>query len=455
MSTTEDRARAAMLAIAGTVYDAPPLRLPRSHAGSRARRFRWRPWLVPLAAAAAVAAVGIALVIVRTSPDARRPPVPDTGSGVPPYYVALARDSASDFAPAHLIVGNTLTGARLATLAAPRGGTFAGVTGAADDRTFAVDTQPGNLGEENQLWQPRTWYLLRLSPGAAPVARLTRLPIPVTPSGTSVDGFALSPDGTRLAVALQLDWLKNANAPVQLRIYSVASGAVLRSWSAAYDGSLFDGPKYSGPDQNSVITWLSDNRTVAFESLWTTGRSKPVNGSEGRMTARQMKNVRTHMTVRLLDTASPGTGLIADSRVVWSTEFATYENLSTLTCGRSGSNVLLTGDGKTVVCGAIRAAGQPGTPQRQWTAAWLEYSTATGKVVATRDVATAGGSGISFSALDPLWSGPAGVLIGYLNENAEPSPPGGQFAVYRREGKFTTLPIPPTGGLSLLNSIAW
>jgi hypothetical protein len=90
-------------------------------------------------------------------------------------------------------------------------------------------------------WQPRTWYMLHLFPGSATPARLTRLPIPVTPSGTGVDGFALSPDGTRLAVALQPDSNNHPNAPVLLRIYSVATGAVLRSWSATDSGSVFDG----------------------------------------------------------------------------------------------------------------------------------------------------------------------------------------------------------------------
>jgi hypothetical protein len=67
MSTTEERARAAMRAIAGTVDDAPPLRLgpaagelssparaPRRPRGS-ARQRRWQSWGAPLTAAAMVA----------------------------------------------------------------------------------------------------------------------------------------------------------------------------------------------------------------------------------------------------------------------------------------------------------------------------------------------------------------------------------------------------------------
>jgi hypothetical protein len=67
MSTTEERARAAMRAIAGTVHDAPPLRLepaadelrfparaPRRPRGSGRQR-HWQSWAAPLTAAAMVA----------------------------------------------------------------------------------------------------------------------------------------------------------------------------------------------------------------------------------------------------------------------------------------------------------------------------------------------------------------------------------------------------------------
>ena len=73
-----------------------------------------------------------------------------TGSAasVPPYYVTLTQQADEN---AHtslaatrydLVVGNAHTGKQLATLAPPNGSTFFGVTAAADDRTFVVDTLP-------------------------------------------------------------------------------------------------------------------------------------------------------------------------------------------------------------------------------------------------------------------------------------------------------------------------
>ena len=75
MNTTEDRARAAMRAIARTVDDAPPLRLPRRHSAApapRARRLRWRLWIAPLAAAMASTAIAVTLVACAASQASRQ-----------------------------------------------------------------------------------------------------------------------------------------------------------------------------------------------------------------------------------------------------------------------------------------------------------------------------------------------------------------------------------------------
>ena len=86
MITVEDRARAAMRAIAGTVDDAPPLRLAavpksrRSLPGRGLVRLRWGGWLAPLAAAVAVLAVAVSLIVVK-SIDGGGPAAPTGLSG--------------------------------------------------------------------------------------------------------------------------------------------------------------------------------------------------------------------------------------------------------------------------------------------------------------------------------------------------------------------------------------
>jgi hypothetical protein len=65
------------------------------------------------------------------------------------------------------------------------------VTAAADDRSFVVMSYQHGV-------QRTTWFLLRLTPGAAHPVTLTRLPI--KPVAAHVNGLALSPDGRELAV---------------------------------------------------------------------------------------------------------------------------------------------------------------------------------------------------------------------------------------------------------------
>jgi hypothetical protein len=212
MTATQERAVAAMRAIGDTVTGAPPLRLPARAAAAepsqlpgpapsprRARPDRlarpprparparlsgpagraWRLWLVPAAAAVAVVALAVSLALVRSvpkesgaSPGTGTSAVPGAGgfAGVPPYYVTLPAFGWYAYAPATpqataagLVIGETATGKRLATVPPPHGMTFNVVTGAADDRTFVVGATSYQPGEKtvSTIWS-ETWYLLRI-----------------------------------------------------------------------------------------------------------------------------------------------------------------------------------------------------------------------------------------------------------------------------------------------------
>jgi hypothetical protein len=287
----EEAARAAMRAAAGTVSDAPPLHLPpplempapqrpRGHEpGHRRRRAQW---LVPLAAAACVIAIAAGLVTARrvqNEPLSPRP-VPSSAtsaSAVPDYYVALSHppDTAT---PNQVIVGNAATGQVLSRVAPPAGTTFAGAAGAADDRTFVLETQPfpqslpartiagyGYMPTAAAATLPRTWYLLRVSPSASPAAQLVRIPVPVTPAGQEVTALALSPDGSKLALAILphpfTKGFMGVGGTLQLlRVYSVSTGAVLRTWSST-TGSI-DSYDFT-PDSGTTMSWLPDGNHLA------------------------------------------------------------------------------------------------------------------------------------------------------------------------------------------------
>ena len=299
MTSTEERAVAAMRAIGDTVTGAPPLRLPPSAAAARSTRFTrlgraagraWRLWLVPAAAAAAVVALAVSLVLVRSAPH--RPPLASpSGSatagpgGVPEYYVqllphqpvqpgSLLSGPAGQIRGGKLVIAETATNKSLDTVAPPRGLTFNVLSGAADDRTFVVGATSYVPGEKtvSTLWF-ETWYLLRIAPGTAHVARLTRLPGLELPS---VTGVAISPDGTQLAVAYQQfsgpSWSSATGRP-QLALLSVATGRELDHWSST-QGSITATPPAAGtasrpspydtPGLASALRWTPDGGGLAF-----------------------------------------------------------------------------------------------------------------------------------------------------------------------------------------------
>jgi hypothetical protein len=202
----EDRVRTATEATAATVGEIRPLTLPDEEPPARPRRFRplptgrgWEGWLVPLAAAMVVIAVAATLVAVRNPPRAAGKASPGPAAShpagstpvaapadpdaVPQYFVAISNLKTTGSVtpeptgkgdllglprPDSVVVADTLTGQRLATLTPPAGSTFIGVTGARDDRTFLLDSVPINNSGFVSSNEQRTWYLLKIRPGSTP-----------------------------------------------------------------------------------------------------------------------------------------------------------------------------------------------------------------------------------------------------------------------------------------------
>ena len=230
-------------------------------------------------------------------------------------------------------MGETLTGARLATITPPAGSTFAGVTGAADDRTFVLDSVQLDGGLPGTLLpnQPRTWYLLRIRPGATPVQTLTPLHFPL-PSGADVNGIALSPDGTKLAVLYQ----SPGTAPASPTTVRLPCDLLRRhrGGAAQLDGYR-PGPwlirlRRDGlPDPNANLTWTSDGQRLAFAYRNSNGPG-------------------TSLYLREVNLAGPGSDLFTDSTVIATIGVSTTNARSSTWCDSLG----ITGDGRSAVCGA-------------------------------------------------------------------------------------------------------
>ena len=361
MTSTEDRARAAMRAIAGTIQDAPPLQLAPAHdvpapdevrlgGHGTHRRFglhrsggpggngrhdqdrRWRSWLIPLTAAATVVALAMALVLVKDIPNGGavpKNPAPSTvgPGGAPRYYVALEEVAGKTKTPTQvdsvhyaIVVGDSLTGKTLATFAPPARTTFQSVTADADDRTFvvfAVTSATGSFRPVQGATLTGSWYEVRLAPGTANPARLSKLPIkPWSWAGQDARGLsspgqiyatALSRSGRELAVA-DIPDIPAADAKPQnwqeVKVFSVATGRLLHDWTendpaARLETVLADsfaGVPLGTPD----LTWIDGDRAVALATSYD--KSNTVTG-----------------TVRRLNVAGPASGnLMTDSTIIWS-----------------------------------------------------------------------------------------------------------------------------------------
>jgi hypothetical protein len=165
--------------------------------------------------------------------------------------------------------------------------------------------------------------------------------------------FALSPDGTRLAVAVAGPASGGKAATQQIRVYDLATSAE-RGWSlsgAAAARGVMGG-----------MSWAADDRTLAFN--WY-----------GAATA----------GVRILDTSGPGGNLIADSGLVLSTQ----SHGGQPACNGDG---MMTPDGSVIVCPAapgpisrapLRRSQLPKTMDRvpAFVQGYAEFSVATGQLV--------------------------------------------------------------------------
>jgi len=335
----EDRVRSATRARAGLVREVRPLELPdelaargrwRRHARPARPARHWLNWGAPLAAAALVTALALTLVLLRQAPAPQPGPVATTSAppvlaSIPRYYVTLDHMDA--------VVGDVRTGRKLAVISS--GENIYNVTAAADDRTFVLEESP--VGGH-----ATTWYLLRLTPGATHPTQLTKLAI--APIVANIYGFALSPDGSKLALMWRTASTPT-NAVAHLSVYSVPAGATLGTWTEP-GGSGHSALNEGVTGDGTGLTWVDGDTTVAFP--WDV---QPATADEP-----------PEKMFRALDVSTAGHDLLADSRAFAQvpTSWTQTKTASATACG-----VTLMSSGGILVCGSSGSGNdsfQPACP---------------------------------------------------------------------------------------------
>jgi hypothetical protein len=456
----EGRTRAAMDAITGLVEGVPTLTLPPPPgAASRSRRRRgapwprphWGSWLAPVAAAAAVLAIAFTLVAVRDLPGARTPAHGIGAAGapvsIPTYYLTFDQPRGDATVPVGLVLGATLTGKKLATLPPPSGLSFAGVTGAANDRTFVADAHRDPYGVQGSWGRSRTWYLVRVvGTGSRVSLAMKKLPIKPTPVGTLIDSMTLSPDGTMLAVVSQPDSDK-PDEQEWVRVYSVATGAVLHAWSSPADQiPPIEGGGGQGGDDNATLAWVGDSTLAFFGGVQTGLRTSA-------------------LAIRVLDLSRPDGGIEASSRAAVQVPFSDYGARPPFGCDLIfRSDIVITGNGKSFVCGGSGASSATlpklyCLKQPTWNIVAFAGFSLTGQKPPGRILSgyRTGCSGYNVTGY-AVWANATGsAIIGYMLFGDKTS---GRFGVFS-DGSFRPLPIPVPGNSyqyfagSLLYQVAW
>jgi hypothetical protein len=415
--------------------------------------------VLPLAAAVlvvAVAALSLSLprLLRASGPATPATSGPVTPSGIPRYYIAASgpQRAHGNPQPVDALVMDAQTGAVLATVKPPAGyssfALFGG--GAASDEEFVVAAQKGwdpILDPDFRYYtsngrQPITFFTLRFDPatGQVTLQKMPDLKVGFLPdavyapgpggnqvterqiSPVDVRGFALSPDGTRLAVMTD-GWTPDGKSQVTtIHVLPVTAAAVARSWQVTVNNKTTPADIYS-VSGGLGLSWSSDGQFL------------------------ETSNTVDTTTVLMLNTTLPGDSLLADSRVLTLSQHVPAGVAGNrLACGW---DLVLTDNGTKIACPALiqrvypNTGNQVGSPH--FNASTYKNPVELSTAIAT--FSTASGALVSLAAVTPYrtYGGSYSRGIGAIGGVEWASPSGGVLVADQGNGRETVSPQGVTG----------
>jgi hypothetical protein len=420
----------------------------RASAGARGGRPRGRRVIAGVAAAAAVTAIALAAALLATpSRGHGRASPQDALRSVPRYYMALVPVNLKSYEEtgfsdkAYAVIRDRITGRTVATVRPPRPYiTFIGITGAADDRAFVITAQSTIAGS---LTSRDKFFYARFNP-ADDAVTLTPLALPGLPVSNSFATAALSPDGTKLAVASQ-------NGSVQITVYSLPSGAA-KTWSANVSAPL--------PFASDVVDLLSWSSTGILAFGW--GGSSGYVFQNGHR--KRDKNLKSPGGEYLLNTNMAGGSLLADSRDA----LCLAQSAPSSAYAGSAYDGYLTPDGTKIITPVAQPipvgetppscneAPQPSVAQPTpvgpgvpAAAALEEFSATTGQAVSVIDTSRSHGAGADSEI---FWSNPSGSVL-IVRGKLRPGPKSPWVFGVLSGGEF--IPIPGATSPPLILQVAF